>query len=212
MKNIIFNITILTILLISLVSNAQTIIVWGEDNGNLPNDFKSTGQYYYKDVHNYLDNFEGTWEYEVGNKKFQIILTKVEFYHEIDNVLNLNFYHDGITIQYRKYEDDSLVFESPSYETPNFSTTDGVLLKGAVSDYGRITKTVYYPVTNQVRAQGGEPIYPRCHIELVDTQPNETAKISFKLYLIDVINYDKETYAGQDLYSIPNDVILEKVE
>ena len=50
MKNIILKITILIFLSLSYKGTSQTILVWGENNGNLPENFLSSGQYYYKDV------------------------------------------------------------------------------------------------------------------------------------------------------------------
>lgn len=212
MKNIFIKFSfLLTLCLYSCNTNSQIIITRGGNNGNLPQNFKSTGQYYYKDVNNYLDNFVGTWEYINGNEKFQIILTKITNFHSIDTDLNLNFYEDGIVLQYKKYTNNVLTFESPIYNDPNFRTTNGVKLEGSLSDYGRITKTVVLPPSNLVWHQGGEPIYPRCDIEKLANQPN---KISFKLHSGPEHGhkgYDKETYAGQPTYSIPNNIIMDKV-
>nr|WP_317632444.1 DUF6705 family protein [uncultured Flavobacterium sp.] len=212
MKNIILKITILIFLSLSYKGTSQTILVWGENNGNLPENFLSSGQYYYKDVHNYLDNFTGTWEYINGNDKFQIILTKVTNYHYVSNNINLNYYKDAIKIRYKKFENNILVYESPMPDIPMFRSKDGFILDGYLRDYGRITKTVYYPLTNMVRAQGGEPIYPHCRITKELTRHNQTPKIFFSLELIDVVNYDTETYTGQPTFSIPNNVVMTKVD
>ena len=212
MKNIFIKISfLLTLCLYSCTTSSQIIITRGGNNGNLPENYNSTGQYYYKDVNNYLNNFVGTWEYVNGNEKFQIILTKITNYHVVIPDIDLNYYEDGIVLQYKKYTNNVLTFESPIYENPNFSTTDGVKLEGALSDYGRITKTVVLFPTNHVRHQGGTPIHPDCDIEKLPNQPN---KISFKLHSgmeHGHKGYDKETYAGQPTYSIPNNIIMDKV-
>ncbi len=78
---------LISILLIINFSNAQTIVNMAGNSTNLPSNYRSTGNYYIKDVNNYLDNFTGTWEYVNGNEKFQIILTKVYKYHTIGLIL-----------------------------------------------------------------------------------------------------------------------------
>lgn len=214
MKNIFLKATfILIICLYSCNSNSQVIIKRGEKgiNGVLPDDFQSSGNYYYKDVDNYLNNFTGTWEYVNGNEKFHIILTKVIKYHVVMPDINLNFYEDGIVLRYKKFVNNNLVFESPDYENPEFSSTDGLLLKGYVKDYGRITKTIYYPLSNSIRRLGGQPINPICRIERLMTLRTEPKKIKFSLSLLDTPNYDNETYTGQPLFSIPNDVVMVKI-
>lgn len=217
MKNIYLKIIfLLPLFLCSNLSISQIIIKRGEKgiNGVLPPDYNRTGQYYYKDVDNYLDNFTGTWEYVNGNEKFQIVLTKVIKYHVIEPLLDLNFYEDGIVLRYKKFVNNSLIFESPNYEMPDFSSTDGLLLKGNIKDYGRITKTIYMPYprnSTEVRWQGGHPIYPHCWIERLMTLRTEPKKIKFSLSLTGTINYDRTTYAGQPTFSIPNDIVMVKV-
>ncbi len=214
MKNIFLKISFLfTLLLFSYSANSQIIIQRGIKNGNLPQNFKSSGQYYYKDVNNYLDNFTGTWEYINGNEKFQIVLTKIVYFHQIDTNLNLNYYEDGIVLRYKKFLNNVLIFESPNYDDPNFSSTDGILLTGYIKDYGRITKTIYMPFdATQVYRQGGHPINPDCRIEKLQNYIGQPQQIKFSLSLTGTINYDHETYAGQTIYSIPNDIIMIKVD
>lgn len=193
----------------SCSANSQIIITRGGNNGNLPSDFLSSGQYYYKDVNNYLDNFVGTWEYINGSEKFQIILTKLTNFHFVSTKLEFDFYEDGIALQYKKYVNNILTFESPVSTKPIFYTSDGNLLDGYMIDYGRITKTIYYPHDpTLVFKEGGEFIHPICRIEKVTGNP---LQVKFDLYLTGTINYDRETYAGQPTYSIPNDIILTKI-
>jgi hypothetical protein len=213
MKNIILKFSLILVIgIYTNSSNAQIIVDMAGDNNTYPSGYLSTGQYYIKDVNNHLDNFTGTWEYINGNEKFQIVLTKMEYYHVVKPNIQLNHYEDGIVLQYRKYVNNVLTFESPIYEDPNFRTEDGVVLTGHLSDYGRITKTVYYPLTTMVRAQGGEPIYPHCRISKELTHPSQPPKIFFNLELIDVVNYDTETYAGQPTFSIPNNIVMTKID
>ena len=69
MKNFINNILILISANISFTMNAQVIVDMSSDVV-LPTNYNQTGQYYEKDVHNYLNRFVGTWEYINGNEKF----------------------------------------------------------------------------------------------------------------------------------------------
>ena len=212
MKNIIIKISLFfAVLLFTINCNSQIVINREGALGNLPQNYISTGQYYYKDVNNYLDNFVGTWSYINGNEEFQIILTKVIKFHKIETSLDLNYYEDGIVLVYKKFVNNILTFTSPSYLDPNFDTSDGALLEGYIFDYGRLTKTLYMPLSSEVFKQGGEPIAPYCDITLQPFLRNHPARILFKLNLTGTINYDRATYTGQPTYSIPNEVIMIKI-
>ncbi len=216
MKNSIFKFNIiLFLMLVSCKSISQTPIIWGGDNGNLPNDFLSSGNYYYKDIPNYLENFVGTWEYVNGNEKFQIILTKVVMYHYINTNLNYNFYEDGIVLQYKKYTNNVLTFTSPIYQNPNFRSMDGIKLSGYITDYGRMTKTIYYPqvMGGGVRVQGGENFVPDCIIEKLPFVKYQPQKIKFKLYMQQSCcgETNNEAYDGLPTFSIPNDIEMVKI-
>ncbi|MGV3697058.1 DUF6705 family protein [Flavobacterium sp.] len=193
----------------SNLTNGQIILLRGQNNGPLPENFISSGQYYYKDVYNYLNFYVGTWEYVNGNEKFQITISKVVNYHEVDSYLNLDFYEDGVVLQYRKYLNNQLIFESPAYENPNFYCEEGHILKGRIMDYGRLTRTLYKdPFNTEVWRQGGNPIIPICRIT---KHPLDFDKVKFNLSLPEADDYDYQTYNGQPFFSIPNDIILTKV-
>lgn len=57
-----------------LSCKAQTIVPMKQLAGS------STGNVYYKDTDNFLDNFVGTWKYQNGNEEFTLILKKKLFY------------------------------------------------------------------------------------------------------------------------------------
>ncbi|WP_438967256.1 DUF6705 family protein [Flavobacterium sp.] len=216
MKNTIFKLNIVFFFfLFSCKSISQTPIVWGADNGTLPSDFQSSGNYYYKDIPNYLDNFTGTWEYVNGNEKFQIVLTKVVMYHYISTNLNFNFYEDGIVLQYKKFLNNNLTFESPIYQNPNFRSLDGVKLNGYVKDYERVTKTIYYPqvMGGGVRKQGGEYFAPDCIIEKLPSISGQPDKIKFNLYMQQSCcgETNNEIYDGLPTFSIPKDIEMVKL-
>ena len=216
MKAINFKITILfAVLLFSCKSFAQIPIVWGANNGNLPSNFISSGNYYYKDIPNYLNNFVGTWEYVNGNEKFQIVLTKIVKYHYVNSTLNFNVFEDGIVLRYKKYVNNILIFESPIYQDPNFKSIDGISLDGYVIDYGRVTKTVYnlQVFGGGVLKQGGEYFYPDCTIEKLPKLKYEPHKIKFKLLMEDTCcgETKNEIYNGLPTFSIPSNIEMVKV-
>ncbi|KUJ54668.1 hypothetical protein AR686_16875 [Chryseobacterium aquaticum subsp. greenlandense] len=198
---------------------SQTVIIRGQKNPNLPENFLSSGNYYYKDIYNYLDNFSGTWEYVNGNEKFQIILTKIVKYHLLDADLNYNIYEDGITFKYKKYLNNNLIYESPSNDYPSFTTENGSKLEGYINDYGRLTRTVYYPkgTGGGILKQGGEYFHPSCTIELLPAILTlnggvEPRKIKFTLYIGETVGeYRNPAYSGMPTFSIPNDVVMTKV-
>lgn len=213
MKNLLFNIFLLFSLSITITFNAQTIVNMAGDNSVLPPNYRKTGEYYIKDLSNYLNSFTGTWEYTNGNESFQIILDKKIKYHVVIPQLNLDYYKDGITIQYKKFINSNLIYASPVSDRPTFQAEINNLLSGYVTDYGRIAKTVVVPKINKVLLPGGYPLQPNCDIELIPTNANEPKKIKFHLYYWDhLTNYDHETYAGQSIFSVPNDIIMTKVE
>lgn len=221
MKNIFYNCYIPITLFITVsttsIFNAQ-IVVDITSNNSLPPNYNETGQYYEKDIHNYLDSFVGTWKYVQGNEKFQIILTKIVKDHYINTALNLNFYEDGIAVYYKKYVNNSLVFTSPISNQPSFKTYDAQKLEGSFVDYGRVTVQVNWPSFSNlgVLHQGGEYYRPTCIIEKMPNIPNEPQRIKFKLYLENFTGgigdpYKNPLYSGQPTLSIPNMVVMKKV-
>ncbi|MFY1045409.1 DUF6705 family protein [Chryseobacterium sp. GP-SGM7] len=199
--------TLITLLICIIQCKSQIIINMAGGNGVLPSNYNETGQYYEKDINNNLDNFVGTWEYVNGNEKFQIILTKIIKYHINDSDISLNYYTDGIKYQYKKFNNNILIFESPVRHYPSFDTKDGIILDGGIKDYGRITKNIYMPLTNELVYAGGGPVDANC--EIIKISSNQ---IKFHLYLRQHFpNYNIEVYAGQPVFSLPNDVTLTKV-
>lgn len=219
MKNTFLRISLVVLILFTFCKSfSQIPIVWGDTNVTVPEDFQSSGNYYYKDIPNHLLNFIGTWEYVNGNEKFQIVLSKVTKHHTVVShaLFNFNFYEDGIVLQYKKYVNNLLIFESPVYQRPNFHTVDGITLIGKVFDYARVTKTIYYPQFFQggaVQKQGGEYFYPTCYIEKLPKMKYEPHKIKFQLFMQDACcgETQNEIYNGLPTFSIPNNIEMVKV-
>ncbi|MGO4710906.1 DUF6705 family protein [Chryseobacterium sp. 2TAF14] len=220
MKNIIIKTILIASILMGInMMKSQNIIALGGNNGTLPKDFQNTGQYYYKDVYNYLDGFLGTWEYVNGSEKFQVILTKITKYHEVSSsspYMNFNYYTDGIALRYKKFVNGNLIFESPLKNIPTLESRNGLELEGSITDYGRVTASVPKPqiMGNGNLIQGGEYFTVPCSIEKmpVNLSTNEPLKIKFNLYLRENFGqYNNPIYNGLPTFSIPNDIIMTKV-
>ncbi|CAD7808808.1 hypothetical protein CHRY9390_01892 [Chryseobacterium aquaeductus] len=217
MKNISIKLFSIIFMMTLFNCKSQIVIDLFSNTIPVPENYNQTGQYYEKDINNRLLPFVGTWEYINGNEKFQIILTKITKYHFVMPNINLNVYQDGIALQYKNFINGNLVYESPITGEPTFTDMENSVLIGAVTDYGRITKTLYKPqmMGGGVYNQGGEYFYPICRIEKVFGPPSGGTKIKFKLYTPEGTvfgnSYDNPIYAGQPRFSIPNDVILTKV-
>lgn len=208
---------ILFLLVLSNMINAQTIVDITSNN-TFPSDYNKTGLYYEKDIHNYLDNFVGTWEYINGNDKFQIILTKITKYHYVNNDLNLNIYEDGISVSYRKYVNNNLIYNSPTPSKPALKTYNGDKLEGFFIDYGRVTVQVNWPAFSNmgILHQGGEYYRPTCKIERMSPIVGQPERIKFKLYLENFTGgmgnpYKNPLYNGLPTLSVPNMVVMRKV-
>ncbi|MCU7615617.1 hypothetical protein NZ698_00285 [Chryseobacterium sp. PBS4-4] len=196
------------------------IVVDYASNTPLPKDYDKTGNYYLKDVNNYLNNFTGTWEYVNGNEKFQIVLTKITKHHFNIPDMNRNVYRDGISFKYKKFINNTLVFESPTKDYPSFNSVDGKLLRGNTRDYGRVTVTVNYPqaIGGGVFIEGGAYFNADCRIELLPSVLTlnggaEAPKIKFDLYLLGsrLGENQNPAYNGMPTFSIPNNVIMTKL-
>jgi hypothetical protein len=93
------NIILILMLTIFIACKAQTPVIPLIDRG------QSYGQIngaYYKDIDNFLNNFEGTWVWQDGNSSLTFVIEKIEFYH--NTPLNANFYEDLLVGEYKYIE------------------------------------------------------------------------------------------------------------
>ena len=121
-----------------LICKAQQIVDMSANN-NI-DDLYQNGTYYHKDVNNYLDAFTGTWRYEYDtNKEFRIILTKVEMYHDVGETLDFDYYTDGLLINYQKYENGTLIYQSPTLDYPTGSFVNPTKIGMSFTDYERLS-------------------------------------------------------------------------
>lgn len=216
MKNNIFIKLILIAFIMSFYNCKSQIVVDMTSDAPLPSNYNETGNYYLKDINNYLNSFLGTWEYVDGNKKFQIILTKATKFHFVIPSMNIDIYEDGIFYKYKQFVNNNLVFESPTENSPTFNTENGIKIEGMIRDYGRVTKTVYYPqaLGGGIALEGGWYFPAECTIEKLITAINEPEKITFDIYLRESRGfgeYDNPIYNGLPTFSIPNNIIMTKV-
>jgi hypothetical protein len=191
--------------MISTLTYSQTVL----DMSTTEDDFSYTknGEYYLKDINNYLDNFVGTWTYLEGNKKFELILEKVLFYHKTTNftgVVNQDYYTDCIKITYKQYENNIPVYQSPTNEIESKGLTkDGILLTGSFTDFNRVS---YFACRGCQKAPVGN-IITSLNFKI---SPFNSNIASFKLGKYHLGGYNYELYQGQPLFSVPNDVELTK--
>ena len=64
----------------------------------------SENRYYYKDLNNHLNVFQGTWVYTNGNTSFTIVLQKKLMGHISIPTFNISYYTDAIIGEYKYIE------------------------------------------------------------------------------------------------------------
>lgn len=186
---------------VSTLTYSQTVL----DMATTEDDFSYTknGEYYLKDINNYLDNFVGTWSYIDGNKKFELILEKIVNYHfqtNFSGVVNDDYYTDGIKISYKQYENNTLVFQSPTQSLLYLADTkDGILLSGSFTDFNRVSYFACYGCPK-------EPVGNIITSLSFKISPFNSNIASFKLKKYHLGGYNYELYQGQPLFSVPNEI------
>ncbi|WP_396153207.1 DUF6705 family protein [Flavobacterium sp.] len=187
MKNILC--IIVTILMFSCLS-AQTVVDMA--NSHTINWNMKNGQNYLKDVNDYMLPYIGTWSYVYGNKEFRITLTKVTKHHATYPHYNINYYTDGFRIQYQKYENGILIYDSPLRENPT----------GIIKEFGKLNMSF----TDYER--NGE-IFP---VDLI-LIPNGSGQynLKFKLDKFERRNTYYQQHPNEPYFSVPNDIVMTKM-
>jgi hypothetical protein len=189
-------ITICIACIITLSCKAQQVIDMAANN-NMDSKYEN-GTYYHKDVNNYLDAFTGTWKYEYDtNKEYRINLTKVEMYHELDQTFNFNYYTDGFSISYQMYENNVLVYQSPTIDFAGGSIKNSQEASLAFRDFGRLGApfNLDLTLTSEIGSNGGQ----------------ETM-LNFNLIKWHAENPYHDEHPDEPYFSIPNDILMTKVE
>ncbi len=182
-------ITLLTIFMLQSCVTAQTIIDLGAES--FSGDTKN-GQYYHKDINGYFNDFTGIWKYEYDtNKEFRIILTKVEMYH--DNEDGDDYYFDGILITYKKYENGTIVFQSPMDTYPS----------GIIKEFGKLNMSF----TDYER---NDEIFP-VDLTLISTGGNNQYNLKFKLDRFERRNTYYNEHPDEPYFSVPDNIIMTKM-
>ncbi|MFD2891274.1 DUF6705 family protein [Flavobacterium chuncheonense] len=186
MKNTIY---ILITTLVYSFSSAQTIV---DMAGNRQNEHYKNGQYYIKDINNYMLSYIGTWRYVDGNKEFRITLTKVTKYHDVFALTNDNHFIDALYITYQKYENGQLVYNSPQDEYPTGIIKEFGKLNMSFTDYERNNET--FPVDLILMPIG-----------------NNQYNLKFRLDMFEKRNTYFEQHPNEPYFSVPNNIVMNKL-
>jgi hypothetical protein len=190
MKNLLL---IVTITLFYSCSSAQTII---DMAGERQNKHYDNGQYYIKDINNYMTTYLGTWSYVEGNKEFRITLTKITKYHEIFPEYNIDYYIDGLQIQYQKLENGIVIYNSILREHPT----------GIIKEFGKLNMSF----TDYERNNESFPV-DLILIPYNTMGSSQQYKLRFKLDKFEQRNTYFEQHPNEPYFSVPNDIIMTKV-
>ncbi|WP_152611499.1 DUF6705 family protein [Psychroserpens damuponensis] len=187
MKNILF--TILFILFTSTLLPQTIVDMAGERLGT----HRKNGAYYIKDINNYMQPYLGTWSYTNGNNEFRITLTKDIMYHDVYPDYNIDYYIDGLRIQYQKYDNGVLTYTSNFDEYPT----------GIIKQFGKLNMSF----TDNERNNESFPL----DLILISTSTVNTYNLRFKLDKFERRNTYYEEHPDEPYFSVPNDIIMTKL-
>jgi hypothetical protein len=187
MKNIFY-----TLLLVFITCSSSAQIEVDMANSHNIDWERKNGQYYLKDVNDYMLPYLGTWRYINGNKEFRITLTKVTMFHVIIPQANSNYYRDGLLIKYQKFDNGQLLFSSP---LENFPT-------GIIKEFGKLNMSF-------TDYQRSEEIFP---VDLI-LIPNGNGQydLKFKLDSFERSNVYHDLFPNEPFFSVPNNIIMIKM-
>lgn len=187
MKNLFLT---LSFILLTSILFSQTVI---DMAGEPLQDEMENGNYYVKDVNNYMGPYIGTWHYINGNTEFRITLTKVTKYHEIDVEYNDNYYIDGLLIRYQKFENGNQIFQSPIEVYPTGIIKEPGKLNMSFTDYQR-----------------NDEIFP-LDLILISTGIINHFNLEFSLDRFERRNAYYENHPNEPYFSVPNNIIMIKM-
>ena len=187
MKNILFTISL--ILFTNFLFSQTIIDMAGEPvNGEMEN-----GQYYIKDVNNFMLPYLGTWKYINGNKEFRITLTKVPMFHVVFSDYNTDYYKDGLLIQYQKYENGQLIYNSQIGTYPT----------GIIKEYGKLNMSF----TDYERNGESFPV----DLTLFSEMNSNVEYLKFKIDKFERSNTYYDQHPNEPYFSVPNDIVMTKM-
>jgi len=167
----------------------QTIIDMSSED--IPSGFQKNGEYYLKDINGYMDYYEGTWQFIDGSSEFRIMIEKVEMEHIIVEDV-IDYFSDGILINYQKYENGILVFESPENEN----------VGGIIESFGNLS--IGFTDYERNNAFFG------LDLTLIPIGSNEY-DLKFELDAHERSNTYHDEHPNEPFFSIPNDIIMTKM-
>lgn len=192
--------------------NAQIVFDQNASRDNLFDGYLKSGNYYFKDTHNYLNNFVGVYQYTDGGHKFEIILEKITKEHVQNPSFqgpDYDYYEDGLSFQFKEYQNGVLIYTSPEEDYVSLYADDGTHLSGMISDYRRLTIDTSPSKEVTLFHDGGKALTPSAYIKRIISS-NGSMQIKMHLTCIHCGKYDTETYEGQSYFSIPNRVVWTK--
>lgn len=188
MKNILYTISLI---LFTNFLFSQTVVNMANSHNIDWN--RENGQYYLKDVNNYMLPYLGTWQYIYGNKEFRISLTKVPMFHVMFSDYNTDYYKDGLLIQYQKYENGQLIYNSQIDTYPT----------GIIKEYGKLNMSF----TDYERNGESFPV----DLILFQNLNSNTEYLKFKIDRFERRNTYYEQHPNEPYFSVPNDIIMTKM-
>lgn len=183
---------ILIILVLFVISSNMYAQIEIDMAGESIKDDTKNGTYYMKDVNDYLLPYTGTWKYIDGNKEFRITLTKVIKYHVLIQDYNIDYYKDGLIIQYEKYENGILIYNSLQSTHPAAAIKEFGNLRMSFKDYGR--NGCMFPVDLMLIPIG-----------------NNQYNLKFKIDRFEARNTYFQQHPNEPYFSVPNDIIMTKL-
>jgi hypothetical protein len=158
---------------------------------------RKNGEYYLKDMNNYILPYLGTWKYTYGNKEFRITLTKATKHHVVFTDYNINYYTDGLYIQYQKFENGLLIYNSPVRSNPTGIIKEFGKLSMSFTDYHRNNEIFdldmsLSPITGQL---GSAPQY----------------QLFFEINAFESKNTYYTDHPNEPFFSVPEGIIMTKM-
>ena len=160
--------------------------------GERESKHRKDGIYYIKDINNYMQPYLGTWSYINGNNEFRITITKIDKHHVIFSDYNINYYKDGLNIQYQKYENGQLIYNSIVRQNPT----------GVIKKFGKLNMSF----TDYERNSESFPL----DLILIPIGSNQY-NLNFKLDKFERRNTYFEQHPNEPYFSVPNNIIMTKM-
>ncbi len=169
---------------------SQTVV---DMAGERESKHRKNGAYYIKDINNYMQPYLGTWQFIDGNNEFRITLTKVEMFHVVFTDYNIDYYIDGLRIQYQKYENGVLMYNSITRQNPTGIIKEFGKLNMSFTDYERNNEV--FNVDLILLSVGGIGQY----------------NLKFKLDRFESRNTYHDEHPNEPYFSVPDNIVMTRM-